>query len=71
MGLGRRLGVGALAVGLLLASGTPALAGNGPAYKDSRRPVKVRVADLMSRMTLDDKLGQMTQAERLAVRSRG
>ena len=69
MGLGRRLGVGALAVGVLLASGTPALAGNGPAYKDSWRPVKVRVADLMSRMTLDDKLGQMMQAERLGVKS--
>ncbi len=69
MGLGRRLGIGALAVGLLLASETTALARNGPAYKDSRRPVKVRVADLMSRMSLDDKLGQMMQAERLGVKS--
>ncbi|WP_290057875.1 glycoside hydrolase family 3 protein [Amycolatopsis solani] len=69
MGLGRRLGIGALAVGLLLASETTALAGNSPAYKDSWRPVKVRVADLMSRMTLDDKLGQMMQAERLGVAS--
>jgi beta-glucosidase len=65
----RRLGIGALAVGLLLASETPALARNGPAYKDSWRPVKVRVADLLSRMTLDDKLGQMMQAERLGVKS--
>jgi beta-glucosidase len=65
----RRLGIGALALGLLLASETPALAGNGPAYKDSWRPVKVRVADLLSRMTLDDKLGQMMQAERLGVKS--
>jgi len=65
----RRLGIGALAVGLLLTSETPALAGNGPAYKDSWRPVKVRVADLLSRMTLDDKLGQMMQAERLGVKS--
>jgi beta-glucosidase len=69
MRLGRRLGIGALAVGLLLAPETPALAGNGPAYKDSRRPVKVRVADLLGRMTLDDKLGQMMQAERLGVKS--
>ncbi|MDX3192221.1 glycoside hydrolase family 3 N-terminal domain-containing protein [Streptomyces sp. MN03-5084-2B] len=69
MRLGRRLGIGALAVGLLLGSGTPALAGNGPAYKDSWRPVKVRVADLLSRMSLDDKLGQMMQAERLGVKS--
>lgn len=69
MRLGRRLGIGALALGLLVASETPALAGNSPAYKDSWRPVKVRVADLMSRMTLDDKLGQMMQAERLGVKS--
>ncbi|SEB32291.1 beta-glucosidase [Amycolatopsis tolypomycina] len=69
MRLGRRLGIGALAVGLLLASETPALAGNRPAYKDSWRPVKVRVADLLSRMSLDDKLGQMMQAERLGVTS--
>ncbi|MEU4250979.1 glycoside hydrolase family 3 N-terminal domain-containing protein [Amycolatopsis sp. NPDC026612] len=69
MRLGRRLGIGALAVGLLLAPETPALAGNGPAYKDSWRPVKVRVADLLSRMSLDDKLGQMMQAERLGVKS--
>ncbi|KDN23393.1 glycoside hydrolase family 3 protein [Amycolatopsis rifamycinica] len=69
MRLGRRLGIGALAVGLLLSSGTPALAGNRPAYKDSWRPVKVRVADLLARMSLDDKLGQMMQAERLGVTS--
>ncbi|GHG37861.1 MULTISPECIES: glycoside hydrolase family 3 protein [Amycolatopsis] len=69
MRLGRRLGIGALALGLLVASETPALAGNGPAYKDSWRPVKVRVADLLGRMTLDDKLGQMMQAERLGVKS--
>ncbi len=69
MRFGRRLGIGALAVGLLLAPETPALAGNGPAYQDSWRPVKVRVADLLGRMTLDDKLGQMMQAERLGVKS--
>ncbi|WP_103343695.1 glycoside hydrolase family 3 protein [Amycolatopsis sp. CA-126428] len=69
MRLGRRLGIGALALALLLTSETPALAGNGPAYKDSWRPVKVRVADLLSRMSLDDKLGQMMQAERLGVSS--
>ncbi|MGW3963207.1 glycoside hydrolase family 3 protein [Amycolatopsis sp. NPDC005003] len=69
MRLGRRLGSGALALALLLGSETPALAGNGPAYKDSWRPVKVRVADLLSRMSLDDKLGQMMQAERLGVKS--
>ena len=38
-----------------------------PPYKDPTQPVPVRVADLLSRMSLDEKLGQMTQAERLAV----
>jgi beta-glucosidase len=36
-------------------------------YLDARRPVGQRVRDLMSRMTLDEKIGQMTQAERGAV----
>jgi beta-glucosidase len=38
-----------------------------PAYKDATQPVKARVRDLMARMTLDDKLGQMIQAERLGI----
>ncbi|WIX88074.1 glycoside hydrolase family 3 N-terminal domain-containing protein [Amycolatopsis sp. DG1A-15b] len=69
MRLERRLGIGALALALLLASETPATAGYGPAYRDAWRPVKVRVADLLGRMSLDDKLGQMMQAERLGVKS--
>ena len=36
-------------------------------YLDSRLSADRRVADLMRRMTLDDKIGQMTQAERGAV----
>ncbi|MGV9382389.1 glycoside hydrolase family 3 protein [Nonomuraea sp. NPDC003707] len=36
-------------------------------YQDPSLPVPTRVADLMSRMTLDEKLGQMTQAERGSV----
>ncbi|WP_395728049.1 glycoside hydrolase family 3 protein [Nakamurella sp.] len=36
----------------------------GPAYKDPNRPVTQRVADLLGRMTLAEKVGQMTQAER-------
>ena len=35
-----------------------------PVYKDARQPVAKRVADLLSRMTLEEKVGQMTQAER-------
>jgi beta-glucosidase len=36
----------------------------GEIYKDPTQPVPARVADLLSRMTLDEKIGQMTQAER-------
>ncbi|KAG6488088.1 hypothetical protein ZIOFF_056846 [Zingiber officinale] len=33
-------------------------------YKDPSRPVEVRVKDLLNRMTLAEKIGQMTQIER-------
>jgi beta-glucosidase len=36
-------------------------------YEDPSQPVPARVADLLSRMTLEEKVGQMTQAERGAV----
>ncbi|MGZ6346730.1 MAG: glycoside hydrolase family 3 protein, partial [Anaerolineales bacterium] len=32
-------------------------------YKDPSQPVEVRVEDLLARMTLDEKIGQMTQVE--------
>src|SRR5690348_10327653 len=35
-----------------------------PVYRDASRPISQRVADLLHRMTLDEKIGQMTQAER-------
>jgi beta-glucosidase len=35
-----------------------------PTYKDADAPVAARVADLLGRMTLDEKLGQMTQIDR-------
>ncbi|MFB4295595.1 glycoside hydrolase family 3 protein [Actinomadura sp. NTSP31] len=44
-------------------AGTPAGASAVP-YLDPAVPVAARVDDLLSRMSLDDKLGQMTQAER-------
>ncbi|MEV6900953.1 glycoside hydrolase family 3 N-terminal domain-containing protein [Amycolatopsis sp. NPDC051372] len=69
MRVGRSITLGVLAAALTVSAHAPALAGNQPAYKDARRPVSVRVADLMKRMTLDDKLGQMMQAERLGVKS--
>ncbi len=49
-----------------LGAAAPTAAASVP-YRDSTLPVATRVADLMSRMSLDDKLGQMTQAERGAV----
>ena len=55
---------------LLLATAVLAL-GAGPAtaapYQDARQPVSKRVSDLLSRMTLQEKIGQMTQTERLRV----
>jgi beta-glucosidase len=35
-----------------------------PLYKDASAPVQKRVADLLSRMTLAEKIGQMTQVDR-------
>src|SRR4051794_31466028 len=51
-----------IAVVLALCAATASAA--TPAYKDARQPVAKRVSDLLSRMTLEDKVGQMTQAER-------
>src|SRR5690606_24024108 len=56
----------AAALGWGLVGVPPAAADHLP-YHDPALPVATRVADLLSRMSLDDKLGQMTQAERGAV----
>ena len=57
------------AVLLLAATTVPAAtaAAADPIYLDPAQPVAARVADLLGRMTLDEKIGQMTQAERDAV----
>ncbi|KAL6327526.1 hypothetical protein AAG906_021613 [Vitis piasezkii] len=34
-------------------------------YKDPKQPLKVRITDLMSRMTLEEKIGQMVQIDRI------
>ncbi|MYX25261.1 glycosyl hydrolase [Streptomyces sp. SID8381] len=44
---------------------------HGLPYLDTRLPVKKRVADLVSRLSLAEKAGQMTQAERGAMSSPG
>jgi beta-glucosidase len=41
--------------------------GGGAVYQNPKAPVPKRVADLLSRMTLAEKVGQMTQAERAEV----
>jgi beta-glucosidase len=48
-------------------SATVVINAHGLPYLDPKVPVAQRVADLMSRMSLADKVGQMTQAERNAV----
>ena len=52
---------------------TPAVVidAHGLPYQDKRLPVKKRVADLLSRLSLDEKIGQMTQAERRALKQQG
>ncbi len=61
----------ALAVGLLQAPGEAALQADEPqvtpAYKNSSLSTAQRVDDLLSQMTLAEKIGQMTQAERIDV----
>ncbi|WP_055601917.1 glycoside hydrolase family 3 N-terminal domain-containing protein [Streptomyces aureus] len=44
---------------------------HGLPYLDARLPVRKRVADLLSRMSLAEKAGQMTQAERNALKAQG
>ncbi|MFJ2029045.1 glycoside hydrolase family 3 N-terminal domain-containing protein [Streptosporangium sp. NPDC087985] len=65
----RRLRVGLTALLLTAGMSVPAAAtaAAGNPYQDPGLPVATRVADLLSRMTLDEKIGQMTQAERASV----
>lgn len=49
------------------ATDTPRADHRGPVYLDARQPTHRRVADLLRRMTLEEKVGQMTQTERGAV----
>ncbi|TDO34297.1 beta-glucosidase [Kribbella sp. VKM Ac-2527] len=49
------------------AFGRPQISNTGQAYLDAKLPIRHRVEDLLLRMTLEEKVGQMTQAERGAV----
>lgn len=58
----------AAAVTVLLCAGVVTLGPDtasaaGTVYKDPSQPVAVRVGDLLRRMTLDEKIGQLVQAE--------
>jgi beta-glucosidase len=54
----------ALTIGVAAASAPSGAATDVLPYQDPSQPVPVRVADLLSRMTLEEKVGQMTQTER-------
>ncbi len=49
---------------------TPNITPAVPLYRDATAPIEDRVADLLSRMTLDEKIGQMTQVDRSAIDDR-
>ncbi len=63
--------VGRVLVGAaLLAPALPTVADGHPAqppYRNPRLPVSKRVDDLLGRMTLEEKVGQMVQAERVPI----
>src|SRR3954453_21509115 len=50
---------GAMSMGLATAASTNAQPQRQPVYKDARQPVERRVEDLLSRMTLDEKVAQL------------
>ena len=59
--------VAAFAVAAIAGVAAPAAAAERLPYENPRAPTKQRVADLLSRMTLEEKVGQMTQTERYQV----
>ena len=60
MAFARRQALGLLASSSLVAA-TPAIAAKkaGPLYKDATAPIDLRVRDLLGRMTLEEKVGQI------------
>jgi beta-glucosidase len=50
-------------------TGAPQAAADVLPYQDPSLPISQRVADLLGRMSMDEKIGQMTQAERASVDS--
>ena len=66
----RKVGAAAVAGALLAGTGS---SGNPPqsevTYRDRALPIDRRVDDLLRRMTLDEKIGQMTQADHASLKS--
>lgn len=65
-------GLAAFVVPPAVGAAAPSAGGDGPPragapYRDPRLPVQERVEDLLGRMTLAEKVGQMTQTERFQV----
>src|SRR3546814_5932478 len=59
-GFSRRRALGLLASTSLLAAAPAVAKGKGgPLYKDAAAPIDLRVRDLLARMTLEDKVGQI------------
>lgn len=52
-----------MVLAFLCSSTTAIEAAEHPKYKDPKQPLHVRIKDLMSRMTLEEKIGQMTMIE--------
>ncbi len=46
---------------------TQTLPSGAPIYTDPSQPIEARVEDLLARMTLDEKIGQMTQVEKNSI----
>lgn len=51
--------LGLMAIGVVLATGTPNMA--DPPFRNAKLPIDQRVEDLLKRMTLDEKIDQLTQ----------
>lgn len=64
MGRETKLSINGVALLLLLVSFWTADAAPYMVYKDPKQPIGRRIKDLMDRMTLEEKIGQMVQIDR-------